>query len=392
MKINSISIIILLLLTMACTEQTAVVDIIIAEVKEEFAPDKRVATFDIEATAKNGTIILAGETNIPEAKSTFIQQLEGIGLKYEDKIALLPAKDLNGKHYGVVKLSVCNIRSNPKHSGELATQALLGTPLRVWKRTGDWFRVQTPDGYLGWLDEGGFEWMNKAQYEQWMNRPKTVFNESFGFAYRSPDDDGVKVSDLAAGNILAIDSESIGAYTSVLYPDGRKGYVLASELLDYDVWLADNEFLAEHILEDAYQCLGRPYLWGGTSSRAMDCSGFTKTVFYKNGLMLPRDASQQVHVGIEQTYDTTWQNLQPGDLLFFGRKATPEQKERITHVAIHIEDGKMIHASGQVKIESLNRKHSDFNEARFNTFIRAKRMLENIGENGVAYLRDLDTY
>ena len=111
----------------------------------------------------------------------------------------------------------------------------------------------------------------------------------------------------------------------------------------------------------------------------MDCSGFTKTVYYLNGLMLPRDASQQVHVGIEVETDPSLKNLQPGDFLFFGRKATSSAKEKITHVAIYLGDGKMIHSSERVRIQSLKRGDEDFAENRLNTLVRAKRLLENIG-------------
>jgi cell wall-associated NlpC family hydrolase len=109
-------------------------------------------------------------------------------------------------------------------------------------------------------------------------------------------------------------------------------------------------------------------------------------------MILPRDASQQVHVGMEINTDQSLKGLKQGDLLFFGRKATKENKEKITHVAIYMGGGKIIHSSGKVKIESLKRGDSDFNEYRLNTFVRAKRPLEKFNEYGIPLLSESEWY
>ncbi|MCW8849340.1 MAG: C40 family peptidase, partial [Melioribacteraceae bacterium] len=110
---------------------------------------------------------------------------------------------------------------------------------------------------------------------------------------------------------------------------------------------------------------------------------FTKTVYFFNGVILPRDASQQVHVGEKVEPGESFEKLLPGDLLFFGRKETSDQKEKITHVAIYIGNQQYIHSSGRVRINSLNKEAEDFNKYRYNTFIRAKRIIGNYdnGEN-----------
>ena len=73
-------------------------------------------------------------------------------------------------------------------------------------------------------------------------------------------------------------------------------------------------------------------------------------------------------------------------------KATEKQKEKITHVAIYLGEGKIIHATGQVKIESLKRGEPDFAEDRLKTLVRAKRMLNSIGENGISLLSESAFY
>jgi len=363
----------------------------IAAVRKAYAPDKRVALFDVEAVATAEGVILEGATNLLEAKTELLRRLKADGRAVIDRITLLPEAALEGAIYGVVRLSACNIRSEPRHSAELATQAMLGTPLRVFRERDGWFLVQTPDGYLGWLDPGGFQAMDEDVFAEWSASEKVVFVPDFGFSLAGPKPDAIPVSDLLAGNLLRfLDRE--GDYVRVGYPDGREAYIPGAEVQLYGEWLASRRPEAEPILATAHTFLGRPYLWGGTSGKGVDCSGFTKSVFYLNGLLLPRDASQQVHVGMEVPTDSSFASLQPADLLFFGRRATDEQPEKIVHVAIYLGDGKIIHSSGTVRIESLRPGDPDFNEYRYDTFVRARRMLENIGDNGVLRLADTAYY
>ena len=346
----------------------------IGEVRAEYAPDKRVALWQVEPVYREGRWVLRGQTNLPEAKAAFELRLAALDANVIDSIELLPATELGGRSYGLVNLSVANIRSKPKHSAELATQALLGMPLRVWDVRDDWSLVQTPDGYLGWLDAGGLVLLNEAEMRIWETVEKVYYTADFGFSYADAALSGPPVSDLVAGNVLAL-IEQTPTYAHVRYPDGRTAYVAAAAVRPYSEWTAQPAPDAAALLQTAERFTGRPYLWGGTSGKGMDCSGFTKMVFYQYGLTLPRDASQQVHFGELVETDTTLKNLQAGDLLFFGRPATPEKKERIWHVGIYRGDGRMIHAAGQVKVNSLVRGEADFAEDRLLSLVRARRLL-----------------
>ena len=108
--------------------------------------------------------------------------------------------------------------------------------------------------------------------------------------------------------------------------------------------------------------MGIPYMWGGMSAKAIDCSGFVKMVMFLNGIILPRDASQMAYVGETVDISNGFDNLKPGDLLFFGRKATEKQKERVIHVAIYIGNKKFIHSQGYVHISSFNPDDKDFDQ------------------------------
>ena len=365
------------LLLLACTDAPpppAALTAAIDEVRTTYAPDGRVALWQPEPVYRDGRWIIRGKTNLPEAKRALLQRLAEGGQAVVDSLLVLPAAGLAGRSYGVVNLSVANMRSRPKHSAELATQALLGMPLRVWDRQEDWYLVQSPDGYLAWLDADGFVPMTKAELAAWENGERVVVTEDFGFAYPTPAREGAPVSDLVAGNVLQRVDER-GDQLRVRYPDGRTAYLPAAAVRPHAEWAAQAPPPAAALLATAERFTGRPYLWGGTSGKAMDCSGFTKTVFHQYGLTLPRDASQQVHFGELVATDTTLKNLLPGDLLFFGRPATADQRERIWHVGIYRGGGRMIHAAGTVKVNSLVRGEADFAEDRLLSLVRARRLL-----------------
>ena len=359
------------------------VNSIIKTVKEKFAPDKRTAVFNFEAVESENKIIIKGETNISEAYSEFTKMMNDVAIKFNNQIEMLPSEKLGEKKFGVINLSVANIRSKPDHPAELATQSILGTPIKILKKGEDgYYLVQTPDNYISWLDDDGFTFMTEDELSEWISSPKVIYTKEYGFSYSEADVNSQTVSDLVAGNLLKIMGED-SDYFLVNYPDGRAAYIKKDEAKLFNDWYSALNPNGETILKTAYRLMGIPYLWGGTSTKGMDCSGFTKTVFYLNGIVLARDASQQVNTGELVDTKDGWQNLQAGDLLFFGRKADENRKERITHVAIYIGDGDFIHAAGRVKINSFNPEKTYYSDYRKSGFIRAKRILTSVGKNGI---------
>ncbi|PTX45001.1 SH3 domain-containing protein [Christiangramia gaetbulicola] len=364
---------------------------IIAEVREEYAPDKRVALFDIEAVKKDESYVLRGESNLPDAVNDLKQKMEAENLKFTDSIKLLPdSEGLEGKTMGVVKISVANLRDEPKHSAQLITQATLGMPLKVYKQDGGWFYVQTPDGYLGWVDYGGLSGKTPQEFSEWKSAEKLIYLEPFGNSYEKADSDAQSVSDLVAGDILELLSEANGFY-KVKYPDGREAFIEKSEARPYLDWLSSLEMEKEDLVETSKRLMGLPYLWGGTSPKGVDCSGFTKTVFFLNGMVIPRDASQQVHTGIQVDSTRNFENLIPGDLLFFGRPATDSTSEKVIHVGMWIGDNKFIHSMGDVHISNMDTEAEDFDEYNYNRYLRTKRVL-NQEDNGLIYLKEKDIF
>jgi gamma-D-glutamyl-L-lysine dipeptidyl-peptidase len=345
------------------------------QLRQEFAPDKRVALWDLRW--EEGTI--KGETNLKGAYEKLLILLESKGVEVRDSVIVLPSQELGNKTYALITLSVANIRSDPRHSAELATQALMGTPLKVLKSQGSWYLVQTPEGYISWVDAAGVQVLSGEDLLDWEKRPKLVSTEMLGYIYEN-DEEAEPMSDITAGNIVALVAETEFSY-EVELPDGRRGFVPKNTMLYFEEWIASRELSDDNLIRTAKNMMGVPYLWGGTSPKGVDCSGFTKTIYFLNGMIIPRDASQQVREGEEIDTDKNWDKLEVGDLLFFGSPATSDQSERVIHVGMWIGNESFIHSRGRVRISSFNPEDPNYDEYELNRYLRTKRIRNQQSEN-----------
>lgn len=285
---------------------------------------------------------------------------------------------MEDKTYGLLNLSVANMRSEPDFSSEMITQGLLGMPVRVLQEK-TWLRIQTPDRYKGWVHPAGVHKVSLEELEAWNRTEKIVVTAHYGFVYAEPHDDALPVSDVVAGDRLKWEGTK-GHYYRVSYPDGRQGYIRKSLSKPEHEWRRTLKQDAASILHTAHTLMGVPYLWAGTSSKGVDCSGFVRTVLFMHDIIIPRDASQQAYVGQHIDIAPDFSNLEPGDLVFFGRKATEEQKERVTHVAFYIGNKRFIHSQGNVHVSSFDPSDELFDEFNLNRLLFATRILPYINK------------
>lgn len=201
----------------------------------------------------------------------------------------------------------------------------------------------------------------------------------YGFTYEKPDDDSQTVSDVVAGNRLKWEG-SKGHFYKVSYPDGRQAYISRHISQPESKWRASLKQDAESIIKTAYTMIGIPYLWAGTSSKGVDCSGLVRTVLFMHDIIIPRDASQQAYVGERIEIAPDFSNVQRGDLVFFGRKATADRKEGISHVGIYLGNKRFIHALGDVHISSFDPEDECYDEFNTGRLLFATRFLPYINK------------
>ncbi|WP_163715217.1 C40 family peptidase [Mangrovibacterium lignilyticum] len=378
---------IFLLVTFASCEtdvQPGKVERVTREIVDKFAPDKRVAIFELVSEKQaDGNLVLKGETNLPEAHDLLIDTLTSLNIEVVDSVRILPDEALGGKHWGLVTLSVIPMRGNPAYSAEMVSQTILGTPVKLLDKRGGWYRIQTPDLYIGWVSGSGLVPMTADQIADWKRANRYVFAAINGWVLAEPSSAAETVSDLVLGSLFEV-NKTVNGYLQVQFPDKRGGYVKASECLPLKEWESIQPE-AGAVIATARKLLGSPYLWGGTSTKGVDCSGFVKTAYLSQGVMLARDASQQAQFG--EALDITDFQFEPGDLLFFGRS-----KDHITHVGLYIGDGHFIHSSGRVKINSFNPDDENYDPRRKVELVAARRVLNSLNNGQIIPIKEHSWY
>lgn len=242
-------------------------------------------------------------------------------------------------------------------SKEAVSQAVYGTLLLEKERQGAWIKVQTPDGYQGWV-QSCYTTNYKSSYPQKAARVKALW----AHIYTNNDQTahppfltipyGTKIEVVSTGEDLT------QRWIKVKLLDGKE-YFTQSAFFD----LSEKPLCSGSMIEEGLKLQGIPYLWGGKSSFGYDCSGLVQTLFEQMGIQLPRDAWMQAED--PRLRDVSCEELKKGDLLFFGPK-----DRKISHVGIYLGEGRFLHSSATNSVE-INHLDSPFWEEKF---LAAKRI------------------
>ncbi len=348
-----------------------------------FIPDKREAVCDLNLEMTDNNLLIKGETSISDVKTGIMNYLDRTGIEYIDSLKVLPDKSEILKPWGIVSVVVSNIKKEPSHSSELVSQAIMGTPVRILKKSGSWLLVQTPDHYIGWVSDSGISEKTESEFSEWKKSDRIIFTAKAGEVLT--DDNGSDVVSDAVAGIIVIKKGERGSYFIVELPDGRKGMINKKDGMDFGNWYSEVQPEAEKLITFARSMTGTSYLWGGTSTKMADCSGFVKTIYFTGGIILARDASQQFLYGKEVDISTSFDALQPGDLLFFGSVNDKGQK-RITHTALYTGNTEFIHSSGMVKINSLDSTRTNYSSYLVKILMGARRVIGSETGKGIEHI------
>jgi hypothetical protein len=265
-------------------------------------------------------------------------------------------EDACDANFGIICTPAANLRDAAEHEAELCDQEIMGYTVKLFEKKENWYKVATEDGYKGWMTGRSFFQVDKTKLQEWKDCKKIRIVKVFAIVYSKPDVFSTPVTNVTMNALLKKVEVVIGGWIKVETPDGRVGFLKTEDGVDaVEKKMSDNE-RRKSIIETANLMMGVPYLWGGRSSTACDCSGFSNTVFRANGILIGRDSRAQAIQGKEVKYKDDFSNVLPGDLIFFG-------KDKITHVAISMGGKEFIHQSNGVHITSFDPNNVNYEES-----------------------------
>lgn len=256
--------------------------------------------------------------------------------------------------FGICQLSVVPCRMEPSDKSEMVTQLLFGETVKIYEeKRADWRKIKTSlDDYECWVDKKQIVEISEEEYQQ-LSESSAVSTEL----------------------VQVITNETTSELTPVVLGsslpnlDGSKCKFNNLEFsFDGNTNQQNQGSLNDTLVEHSYMYLNSPYLWGGRSPFGIDCSGFTQVVYKTIGVKLPRDAYQQATVG--QTLSFVEESA-PGDLAFFDN-----EEGHIIHVGIVLDNNRIIHASGKVRIDKLD--HQGIYNVDTNRYSHRLRLIKNI--------------
>lgn len=282
--------------------------------------------------------------------------------------------------WAIVSVSVTDMKKSPDYRSETVSQAILGTPVQVTGSEGYWYSIVTPEGYKGWTTRMNICLADEEEYQVWKTSDRVIMTGHYCLIRSRPDNVSEVLSDCVMGSVLVAAGEENG-FRKVVLPDGKTGFLPGEAVCGLREWMeSKTQADGEDIVAVARLFTGFPYLWGGLSPKGFDCSGLVKLCYFMNGMVLPRDAREQMATGKELDCSDILGEFRPGDLVFFGTPASSSKPASVTHVGIYVSEGYMIHSSLVVRINCLLPGRDDSYTGK--KMVGAVRVIGNAGLRG----------
>lgn len=255
-------------------------------------------------------------------------------------------------NHGIINLSVVPGRAEPSDKSEMITQLLFGDVFTILDQANTFIKIKNfGDGYECWICKKQYLPVSENEYNTIISTPYTCSTDLI--------------------QIINYKGETIPIVLGSSLPQFDNG---TFKIADDEIKFEGNYSVPtkigtkSNIVEDAFMYLNSPYLWGGKSPLGIDCSGFTQNVYKLNNIIIPRDAYQQANLG--ESYSFV-EEAEAGDLAFFDNS-----EGKITHVGILIGNGKIIHASGKVRIDKLD--HQGIYNSETNKYTHNLRIIKKL--------------
>lgn len=263
--------------------------------------------------------------------------------------------------WGVVNVSSAFLRARPDYESPLESQSLMGTIVRIEAQDRYWRKVVAPDYKNVWTNELSLALMSEREKNQYLAADKWICTAKYSAILSSPVAGAGQICDFTMGNIVRkASAPGRNGYVAVVMADGNMGWVRESDVQDFASWADSRTATGESLVALAKTMLGTPYMWGGNTVKHYDCSGLTKTLYLMHGIVLPRNAREQIACGESIPYD--FERMQPGDLIFYGRKDENGKPVSVTHVSMYIGNGQIVHSSQLVRINSVIKGEPNYYE------------------------------
>ncbi|MCD8338882.1 MAG: C40 family peptidase, partial [Burkholderiales bacterium] len=341
---------------------------------DEIKPDHRLEIFDLSVFCDKDQLIFTGESSSSLLISNLKEEVDKAFSNAQVKISYTPdLNDFNGVTWGLITVPVASLNTAPKFTASLSTQAVMGTPIRLLKRSNPWVLIQTPDGYLGWIHMDQFKPLTAKELGTW-NASQLLITQELATPLSSESNRPQGV--LPAGSLIKALHYDAGKWLVEL-PSGGKAFLPAANVEFLSTWLKNEEKILltnpakfkDNLLKTASSLIGTSYLWGGTSSFGVDCSGLISTIYRANGLIVPRDSDMQAALP-EEVLDR--RDLEKGDLVFFGKK--DNEAVHISHVGIYEGKSCFIHSLGSVRKSCLDPNSTNYDAYESSRFLFGLRL------------------